>query len=221
MTSDIDLGVDFEELEQEIAKANRPTYNLNPIRWRGKLASITSESETFKDQSVHPRVAFNFENIKVLEAGHCQLQEGDAFTLLVEPQAESVKRGAPNALTPIAKTTHASGEKLNNFVGEEVEVTEIVRIYKKNNGYDGYDYSWKFERVGAASNGASADKDAKFKAAEEAAEIALGSTEWESESAFRTAWLNNPAVNQLSPDFNTLVMLGKWEGFKNLGTPAA
>ncbi len=219
-TDDLDLGISYSEV------ADRPSFNHNPVSWEGDWdGKVARGSEMFVDKTEHPRLAFTFTNCKFLDVGRAtELEDGQSFVLMIKPLSEeSAKK--PKSLTQLGLTVKASGKDLTaaNFAGR-VRVTEITETYKKSNGYDGYTYHWKFEKIGEAgnvSNGASADKDAKFAQAEEAARLALESTTWESESAFRTAWLNNPAVNDISADFNTEVMTGRWKGFKNPGIPAA
>ncbi len=222
-STDLDMGLDFDELAKEEARSNRPTWNQEPISWEGDLAVIDMGQDTNeKTGQVFPKHAFHFVKCKFLDVGNASwLEDGNEYTLLISPVTDEQKAKKTSRFTAMGKSTLASGQNLTKFLHQRVRVTELTETYKSREGYDRQSYHWKFETLAGVSSGPSPDKDAKFAQAEEAAQLALESTTWESESAFRTAWLNNPAVNQLSPDFNTLVMLGKWEGFKNLGTPAA
>ncbi len=228
MTSDIDLGVDLNELAAEEARSNRPTWNQEPIQWEGDLAVIDMGQDTNeKTGQVFPKHAFHFVKCKFLDVGNASwLEDGNEYTLLISPVSDEQKAKKTSRFTAIGKSTLASGQNLTKFLHQRVRVTEIAETYKSREGYDRQSYHWKFEALGGAMyKDTTIAKDLKFAEAEEAARLALESTAWESESAFRTAWLNNPAVSQLSPDFNTEVMLGRWdvlkEHFKNLGTPAA
>lgn len=149
---DLNLGVDFDELEAEEARANRPAFNNNPIRWRGTLTSIGAGSETFSDGREFPRHAFTFEKCKFLDVGNAigQYHDGDSYVLLIQP----IEPGKSKRFSQLGKTTKASGMNLDKFLGFEVEVTEIAETYKAANGFDRQSYHWKFAKVGNGSNGA-------------------------------------------------------------------
>ncbi len=233
MTSTTDINaLDWtpEELEQEAARDNRPSFRKEPIQfegeWNGEIREC--QSEVIQNQT-YPRYGLPFTKTKFLDVGNgTDLQDGQEYVLLLEVPPTLTKKGAPfpKRLTQIGRTAAASGHELKWFAGSRLRVTEQAEVSGKNaKGYDQFRYFYKFEKIGDTGvNGASPDREAKFKEAEQMGLQALEAADWQSESEFRTAWLNNPSVNQISPDFNTEVMLSRWapqvEHFKNLEVQA-
>ncbi len=233
MTSlDTFTGKQVEDEEAEDRRRTeelfRPKFLEQPLEFEATWTkdptdyAKTGTSKAGNDYSI-ACWAIELEDLKILKVTPDDINvfvDGGSFTWLInKPKPDGKLKNSD--LGQILKA--AGVDKLTDLQGQRLHFTEtVMRPWPKADG----SYLYKVTRV-AGANGAKpdSDKEAKFKAAEETARVALESTAWESESAFRTAWLNNPAVNQISPDFNTEVMLSRWapqvEHFKNLGTPAA
>ncbi len=225
-TTDIDLGLDFDELAKEEARLNRRPTNHNPIIWEGDFTDIGEGSEMFGNGTEYPRVAFTFAKNKFIDPGNSTLQDGDTFVLMLAPVADQVALGIPKRFTQMAKTTLASGKDLKKFLHQRVRVTEITETYTNKKGYPDQSYHWKFETLAGVSSGPSPDKDIKFAETEAiATRLWNGGDGWANQQAFIDWWLNAPENGEVrknsSADFTSLILLDKWEGFKNLGTPAA
>jgi hypothetical protein len=154
MVTDIDLGLDYDELEQEANRANRPSFNHNPISWEGDLVSITTgQSVNDKTGEIFPRHSFNFDKVKFLDVGNAvgEYTDGQSYSLLIRPITPEQKQKRTTRFTELGKSALASGKNLDKFVGQRVKVTELTENYKTNpaDRYDKQSYSWKFEQVGA------------------------------------------------------------------------
>ena len=221
MTADTLDALDWtpEELEQEAARANRPSFRKEPIQfegeWNGEIRNMQSEPI---QGTTYPRYGLPFTKTKFLDVGNgTDLQDGQEYVLLLEVPPTLTKKGQPfpKRLTQIGRTAAASGHELKWFAGSRLRVTEMAEVSGKNaKGYDQFRYYYRFEKIGeSGSNGASPDKEAKYaKAQDEAHAMLNGGTGWTDQNSFVQAFIHNPAVNQLSADFNGELMSGKWEG---------
>ncbi len=156
MTSDIDLGVDLDELAAEEARSNRPTWNQEPIQWEGDLAVIDmGQDVNEKTGQVFPKHAFHFIKCKFLDVGNASwLEDGNEYTLLISPVSDEQKAKKTSRFTAIGKSTLASGQNLTKFLHQRVRVTELAETYKSREGYDRQSYHWKFEALtGTTANG--------------------------------------------------------------------
>lgn len=150
MTTDLDLGLSYEDIAREEARANRPSFRTQPIEWEGDLTAIGKGSETYQDGTEHAKVTFTFKNVKFIDTGGQvgMYTDGQDYILFVDPITPETKN---KRLTALGKTTKASGADLPTFVGHRVHVTEVAETYKNGQGYDRQSYHWKFVKVGEAA----------------------------------------------------------------------